>query len=297
MDLRQLEYVEAVARHGSFTRAAEEVHVAQPALSHAIRRLEDELGVRLFDRTSRRVVTTDAGRAFLDRAERVTGELSRLVDEMRDFAEGGRGRLRISAWYHAEPRLTRFLRDYIAASPEVEVAILELASPDAVEALRTGQLDVALILVSPGEELRGLDSVVVRSEPYVIVVPPDHRLAGRTSVGFAEILDERFIVTRPGTALRRCFDRAFVGRAARPHIAIETNELAATVAFVSAGLGCAILTKTIVSATSAEIVIATLSDAEPFTLAAAWTPGDQAPAVQRAIDLVVAGASPEPAGA
>ena len=85
MDIRQIEFVDAVARHGNFTRAANELHVAQPAVSAAIRHLEDELGVRLFERTSRHVALTDAGEAFLSGARRVMAELSDLSDAMREF--------------------------------------------------------------------------------------------------------------------------------------------------------------------------------------------------------------------
>ena len=104
MELRQLRYVEAVARHRHFTRAAEELHVAQSALSHQVRRLEDELGIELFERTSRRVVTTDAGKAVAERARRVLAEVDGVagdVDELQGLvredldrrpAAGGRDR-------------------------------------------------------------------------------------------------------------------------------------------------------------------------------------------------------------
>lgn len=120
MDLRQIAYVEAVARNANFTRAAAELHVAQPALSVAIRRLEAELGVRLFERTSRRVTLTPAGSAFLKRTSRVSREVEALAQEMREYAGGIRGRLRLSAWYHVEPDLVDFMRDFTAANPLVE---------------------------------------------------------------------------------------------------------------------------------------------------------------------------------
>src|ERR1044072_9097674 len=141
MDLRQIAYVEAVARNANFTRAAAELHVAQPALSVAIRRLEAELGVRLFERTSRGVSLTPAGAAFLDRAARVSREVDALADEMRDYAGGIRGRLRLSAWYHVEPDLVDFMRDFIAVDPLVEVSIQELAAPEALAALRAADID------------------------------------------------------------------------------------------------------------------------------------------------------------
>ena len=124
MDIRQIEFVDAVARHGNFTRAANELHVAQPAVSAAIRHLEDELGVRLFERTSRHVALTDAGEAFLSGARRVMAELSDLSDAMRAFGQGTRGVLRTSWWHQADPQMVRYLRDYTIKNPGVEVSIV-----------------------------------------------------------------------------------------------------------------------------------------------------------------------------
>jgi DNA-binding transcriptional LysR family regulator len=150
MDLRQIAYVEAVARNANFTRAAAELHVAQPALSVAIRRLEAELGVRLFERTSRRVSLTPAGTAFVDRGSRVSREVDALANEMREYAGGVRGRLRLSAWYHVEPDLVDFMRDFTAANPLVEVSIQELPAAETLAALRAGDIDLAAVVKFPG---------------------------------------------------------------------------------------------------------------------------------------------------
>jgi DNA-binding transcriptional LysR family regulator len=286
MDLRQLEYVLAVAELGSFTRAAEQRHVAQPALSVAIRRLERELGVQLFERTSRRVALTDAGEAFVARARRIVSETAELTTEMAAFAAGTRGRLRISAWYHVEPRLTNFLRDLVAEVPEIDVTIVELPTSDAIAAVKTGDLDAALVDIWDEDELAGTEYVVLRREPHVLVTPPDHPLAGRASVKIAEVLGEPFVVTLPGTPLRRCYDHAFANRSDRPRTVIETNELASTVAFVSIGLGCAILIPSIVKAIAMPVAIVPIADAPEAILAVAWGTGPATPTRDHAIRLV-----------
>src|ERR1700720_4185360 len=112
MDLRQLAYVDAVARTASFTRAAEELHIAQPALSQAIRTLEAELGVRLFDRTSRRVALTDAGSSFVEEARAILSRSAALQEDMTLYAGALRGRVRLSIWYHLDPSLPHFLWDF-----------------------------------------------------------------------------------------------------------------------------------------------------------------------------------------
>ena len=111
MDLRQFEYVDAIARNQSFTRAAEDLHVAQPGLSLAVRQLESELGVRLFDRTSRRVNLTSAGHAFVEAARGVLADVTQLQTEMSHYADGTRGVLRASWWYHVGPQGIPWLRE------------------------------------------------------------------------------------------------------------------------------------------------------------------------------------------
>jgi DNA-binding transcriptional LysR family regulator len=286
MDLRQLEYVLAVADQGSFTRAAQQRHVAQPALSVAIRRLERELGLQLFERTSRRVALTAAGEAFVARARRVVNDTAELTAEMSAFAAGTRGRLRISAWYHVEPRLTQFVHDLIAEVPEIDVTIVELPSSEAIAAIRARDLDAALVDIWEEEELAGIEHVVLRREPHVLVTPPNHPLAARASVKVAEALPEPFVVTLPGTPLRRCYDRAFAKRSDRPRTVIETNELASTVAFVSSGLGCAILIPSVVSAIAMPVGVIPIVDAPEAILAVAWAAGPATPTRDLAIRLV-----------
>jgi DNA-binding transcriptional LysR family regulator len=286
MDLRQIAYVEAVARNANFTRAAAELHVAQPALSVAIRRLEAELGVRLFERTSRRVSLTPAGTAFLDRAARVSREVDALADEMREYAGGIRGRLRLSAWYHVEPHMVDFMRDFTAANPLVEVSIQELPAADTLAALRARDIDVAAVVQFPGLDFDDLDRVALRIEPAVLVVRTDDTLAGRSSLDLADLSGHSFVVTRPGTGLRRLLDHVFAGAEQPPRIAIETNELAAMVAFASAGLGSAILTPSVVRGTNFPVSLIRLADVGPFTTVAVWRKDEHDPVVLSAIDMI-----------
>jgi DNA-binding transcriptional LysR family regulator len=286
MDLRQIAYVEAVARNANFTRAAAELHVAQPALSVAIRRLEAELGVRLFERTSRRVSLTPAGAAFLDRAERVTRGVDDLAHVMREYAGGIRGRLRLSAWYHVEPDLVDFMRDFTTTNPLVDISIQELPAPDTLLALRAADIDLAALIEFPGLDLDDFDRTSLRIEPAVLVVRTDDALAGEESLTLADLSDRSFVVTRSGTGLRRLLEFVFSGAEHQPRIAIETNELAAIVAFASAGLGSAILTPTVVRETDFPVSLVRLSDVGPFATVAVWRKGERDPVVRSAIDMI-----------
>ena len=286
MDLRQLEYVVAVAEQGNFTRAAAELHVAQPALSVAVRRLETELGVRLFHRTSRRVSLTDAGEVLVARAHRIVGDTNELWTIMRAFAGGSQGRLRVSAWYHMEPRLGAFLKELLAEVPLVDITIAELAPADALEAIRRGDLDLALVDGWDEVQNDAVEHVVVRSEPYVLVTPPNHPYAGRPSVRLADVMPEPFVVARRGTPLRRIYDQAFPAGQEGPPMVIETNELASTVAFVSVGLGCAILLESVVQPIGMPVGVVPISDVPNAVLAVIWAFGPHNPVVERAITLV-----------
>lgn len=289
MDLRQIEFVEAVARHSSFTRAASGLHVAQPALSSAIQRLEAELGVRLFERSSRKVALTDAGNAFLAGGRRILAEMGRLSSEMGEFAGGARGMLRASWWYHTDPQMIDWVRAYAEANPGVEVSILEWSTTESLAGLRRGELDVASIALPRDVDLSGLGHLVLRREPYALVVPPNHRLAGASAVRIADLARERFVVTRPGTGLRTCFDHAFAGQDEPPHIAIETNELSAILALVAAGAGIAIIPPSIAEQAPGPVKLIPIANGPLFTLAVVWREGSHSPIVQRAIDLASQG--------
>ncbi len=149
MELRQLAYAEAVERHRHFTRAAEELHVAQSALSHQISRLEAELGTRLFERTSRRVVPTEAGEALAARARRVLSEVEGVrgdLDELRGLV---RGRIAVGALLPAgEFEVTEVLASFRHEFDGIEVGLREGTAADLMDRMLDGELDVAFMLVS-----------------------------------------------------------------------------------------------------------------------------------------------------
>src|ERR1700733_13929557 len=143
MEFRQLRSVVAVARHASFTKGAAALAVAQPALSQAIASLERELGVRLFDRSSRRVALTDAGRAFAARAERILAEVAAAAEEMTAHAGGLRGRVVLgTSQSFAEDKLPKLLGRFHGTHPGVEIAVREGRADDLLVGLHEGRIDV-----------------------------------------------------------------------------------------------------------------------------------------------------------
>jgi DNA-binding transcriptional LysR family regulator len=168
----------------------------------------------------------------------------------------------------------------------VDVTIAELPTSEALEAIKSGDLDIAM--VDGWDEIRGvgLEHIVLRSEPHVLVTTPGHPLAARKSVRLADVPLQPFVVTRSGTPLRHIYEQAIASRDDRPATLIETNELASTVAFVSVGLGCAILLGSVVEPIGFPVAVVPISDVPASVLAIVWAPKPTSPVVQRAIALL-----------
>ena len=297
MELRSLRYVVAVARWRNFTRAAGELHVAQPALSRAIRDLETELGVRLFDRTSRRVTVTAAGTAFVAHASRILERVDALGDDMAEFSGAIRGRVRLSVWYHIDPGLPMLLRDFIAENPNVEVDINELPGAAMLEAVRQGDIDIAVPFLTPTLDLTDIEYEIVREEPVVLAGAPDGPLASLTSVTLQDLSTIRLVAPRIGTSWRLWFDLAVAAGGIRPPIVVETNEVSAAVAYASAGIGATILPRRVIEAVGRPVAMVPIIDAPPLVTALAWSRTRyRGPAAERALAFIRAAAERARAG-
>jgi DNA-binding transcriptional LysR family regulator len=246
MELRHLRYFQAVAEERHFGRAAARLHMAQPPLSQQIRQLEEELGVTLLRRTTRRVDLTPAGEAYLVRVRAILQSVQAAGDEAVRIGNGLEGRLVIgcvgSATYSLLPTLARALREQL---PGVDFAFRgEMLSPDQLDALRDGSIDLALM--RPLTDLaQGADVTVtsLRKDRYVVALPEGHRLAGRSRVRVADLRGEDLIVHagRGRSAMydavtALCRDAGF-----EPTIRHEVAETSTLVTFVAAALGVAVV--------------------------------------------------------
>lgn len=212
-EARLLRYFLAVAAELNFTRAAETLGIAQPALSAQIRQLEAQLGVRLLERTTRSVQLTDAGRVVQDNGPAALAALAEVWDAARRAGRGETGRLRVaytpSAGYETAPTLVGAVRDRY---PGIEIAAQVLPTPDIVRAVRDGRIDVGVARVPQAAE--GVRLRTVRLEPLGALVPTDHPLAARREVDLAAIA-EHPILMHPRSANPAQFDyvRALFARA------------------------------------------------------------------------------------
>jgi len=238
--LQQVEYFLAVARAGSFSRAAADLHVAQPSVSEQLRKLERELGAPLFTRRPRGVELTEAGRAFRPYAERVLAELENGRRAVLDQAQAVRGRVRIGApptvGTHVLPSV---LASFRARYAEAELVLTQAPTRLIIDALLRGELDLAVAqLPAARPELASLE---LFSEDLVAVVAADHPLAHQQDVALADLADQPFVLPWEGYELRATVVNACEAAGFTPRVGAEAGDLDTVLRFVGAGLGVSIV--------------------------------------------------------
>jgi DNA-binding transcriptional LysR family regulator len=185
VELRQLSYFTAVADELSFARAAERLHIVQPAVSQQIRRLERDLGVQLFDRTSRRVRLTAAGERLLAEARSVLAASDRMRQQAAELASGGL--LRLGTSQGLGERLPRLLAEVARSAPALRVELVSLPAEQRLTMVRAGRLDAAFVRARPAA--RDLDLLPLWTEPLVAALPATHPSAARATVELQQLRD------------------------------------------------------------------------------------------------------------
>jgi DNA-binding transcriptional LysR family regulator len=289
MELRHLRAFVAVAEERHFGRAAERLHMAQPPLSQLIRRLEEELGVPLLYRTTRRVDLAPAGEALLERARSVLAAADAAAEDARRAALGEVGRLAIgftgSATYALLPRLANALRHDL---PGVELELRgELLTPAQVRGLEDRTLDLGLL--RPPVRHVDLAVEVVRREPLVAVLPEAHALATREAVPVEELAGEPFVAypSHFRSVLHDAVEDVCAAHGFRPIVALEVSETATLVSFVAAGIGVSLVPASVTRLTVAGAVYRPLAgEPTPVELALAYRRDNETPVLPRALAIV-----------
>jgi LysR family transcriptional regulator, transcription activator of glutamate synthase operon len=241
MELRQLRYLVALADERHFTRAATRLHIAQPALSQQIKRLEDEVGVALVDRTTRHVALTPAGELLVASARRALAELDAAADELSDLAGVRTGRLVIGAMRSTGRfDLSALLAAFHAQHPGVDLIVREEPSEVMLQRLHADTLDVAFLAVNTLDVGRDIQLHPLWTEPLVALLAPGHPLAGRKRLDLAELRHERFVVWGEGGSMRRIVVQGAREAGFEPVLAFESTESPRIRAMVSRGLGVAL---------------------------------------------------------
>jgi len=247
MDLRVLRFCEVIARLGSFTRAAEEIHIAQPALSIAVGKLEEELGVPLFHRFPRGVTPTSEGKVLLARAARVFEEVDSARREIADVSELRTGSIKIGFppmyGLHYFPKL---IMSFHKRYPGVEITAFEGSATDVRDRLNAGTIDLGIL------EMRRVDktwkSVQIGSDEMVLAVARSHPLGDRTSVKTASLADLPMVVLTQDFLQRQLLDKHCADKGVRYRKVMECNFVHMTIQAALEGHGAVTLLRSLVDA-------------------------------------------------
>lgn len=284
MELQQLRYVVAVAEERSFTRAAQRCFVVQSALSHQIKALENELGVTLFARTSRRVEPTAAGEAFLGAARETLAAADRAVAE----AGAATGELRGTLTIGIIPTVTAIdLPAVIGAfhrnHPGAAVQVRSGSSDEFVTAIAEGRLDVAVLGLPESAPPSRVATRVLAREQHVAVLPPGHPYADRDQMSLRDLAEETFVdfpATSPG---RVQSDRAFQAAGTDREVAFESSSIELMLGLVHQALAVTLLTPAVLP-TSADVRTVALSDGPTRVQLLAWSDFNPSPAARAFVD-------------
>ena len=293
MELRQLRAFVQVAQAGTFTRGAEELHLAQSAVSHAIGQLEAELGFTLLRRTSRGVVLTEAGTVVLERAREILAGADAIRADLAALTGLQEGTVVLGTMLPPGPLdLPRLLARFHDAHAGIGVRVREGSAPEILALLRRDEVDVAVVGLPPDALPDGLAGQSMVSEELLLIVPPQHRFGRRERVSLSELSGEPFIGYRRGSALRDTLDGAFRAESGAPRIVYETDELTSVRELVAGSLGLSIVPRSTVDGVGPPIAAVRIGPAgleRPLTLV--WRERRQPPAAGAFLDYVRAALS------
>ena len=264
---RQLQVFESVARHRSYTRAAEELHLTQPAVSMQVKQLEHVLGLALFEHLGRRVYLTDAGEIVLHHSRRIATELNDAGQALEDLRGIDGGRLRLAVVTTVNYFATRLLAGFCRDHPGVRVTLDVTNRESVIRLLEENATDVVLMGRPP--DTLNLVATPFMDNPLVLIAPPDHPLAGRRRVRLDALREEAFLTREPGSGTRAAMERFFEDKGLAPRTRIEMSSNEAIKQSVEAGLGLGM-----VSAHTVELELAAgrlaLLDVESFPILKRW---------------------------
>jgi len=273
MELRHLTYFVAVAEELHFGRAAQRLNISQPPLSQQIRQLEEEIGVRLLNRTKRRVEITPAGEAFLAEARRILSAAEEAVRRTVRADKGEIGSLAVgfigSANYSVLPPV---IREFRRRFPDVELSLTEMNTSTQIEALRAGRIQTGFLRPPPGIEAAGVVVAPVFREPLVVAMSRNHPLQGEAELPLRLLAKEAFIMIPrqrgPGYfdhLIALCQQEGF-----SPYIVLEASQFHTIIGLVAAELGIAVVPASMQRSRFAGVVFRTVAGGAETVLHLAW---------------------------
>ena len=265
--LRQLNVFEAVARNLSFTRAAEQLHLSQPAVSMQIRQLEESVGLELFEKLGKKIQLSEAGRELHHYSQSINRQLREAEEVLESLKGLSRGRLKLAVAstvnYFAPRLLAAFSRRYPGIGLHLDVTNREAL----VRLLEANESDIVL-MGRPPDNLE-LESEPFMDNPLVVIAPPDHPLAGEKSISLERLAEEIFLMREPGSGTRQAMERFFDDHGLKIRQGMEMTRAEAIKQAVRAGMGLAI-----VSTHTIELEVETgrlvVLDVEEFPILRRW---------------------------
>jgi DNA-binding transcriptional LysR family regulator len=240
IDFLGLEAFLGIANWGSFNAAAAHLNLSQTALSHRLKKLEDDLGVALLARSTRKVTLTAAGAELLPTAQRLMEEMTRSLDGLRSSGRGHQDQFAIGCLPTiAKHHLPRVLRDFERLQPGIGVRVFDNSASEILERVRSGEAEFGITIVSTGRW--DLDVTPLIKEPFVLVCPSTHPLAGRPSAAWAELEGVPLIRISAQTGNRVLIDDALRGRRERMVWKYEVQHVSTAIGMVQAGVGLTVV--------------------------------------------------------
>ncbi len=240
MDLKQLRYFSAVAQHKSFSKAAEQLHIAQPAISMSISKLESNLALKLFHRNDRKIKLTDEGERLLIHAQSILKSVADAELEMRELKGLTQGKVRIGipsmlGSYYFPPILMAFKHRY----PLLDLQVIEGGTGQIQQLIEQGELDMGVIVSEFIPD--SLHTELFLREQMLVTVGKDHPYASQPSISYEQFFSQELAMFKEGYFHRRVLDRIANGIGATPHIGFETNLIPLIKAIVRQGFAISTL--------------------------------------------------------
>ena len=267
LTLRQLEILEAVARHGSFSRASKDVHLTQPAVSMQIKQLEESLGLPLFEHVGKKIHLTEAGRETLATSQAIGRELDNLEHTLADLQGLRGGTLKISVTSTASYFAARLMALFRQVHPEVHISLNVVNRATLLNHLTGNSVDLALMGQPP--EGMGLTAEPFMENPLVVIASPNHPLAQLHDIPLARLARETLVGREPGSGTRGAVEKVFAEHGLELSVAMEMNKNEAIKQAVEAGLGLGVVSLHIVQSELASGELCVL-DVQGFPLLRQW---------------------------
>lgn len=265
--LPQLAVFDSIARHGSFTRAAEAMHLAQPTVSTHMKKLGETLEAQLFEQIGKKVYLTPAGEALRSGCEELFASLARIEEALAVLRGIERGRLRLAVSTTGKYFAPRLLAAFVGRHPGIEVSLQIHNRQGLIERLERNEDDLYIFANPPEEQEVVCQSIL--ANPMVVFARADHPLAQRQAIPFAELAQQPFLMREPGSGTRRVAWEAFDRHGCEPRIRMELSTNEAIKQAILAGLGVSILSRYTLGLDTEHDQLAVL-DVEGFPIERQW---------------------------